>query len=244
MLVAIACLAGLPVASASFHLPIQQSQSKPNCPTVKVVCIDAVSVGEQLKITAMVTGGDPNVTPTYNWTVSAGTIESGQGTSSIDVSTAELTESGFITATVDIGGFDRECNTAESCTSNVIKKAEARKLDEYGALEAKDENERLDNFVIELQNDPTTQGYIIAYGGRTSRATDVQKAADKAKNYMVSKRNADPSRLATVNGGLREQPATELWIVPFGAEPPVPTPTVKPGEAKPTKPKSSGNKKS
>jgi hypothetical protein len=238
VLVAVACLVWLPVASASFHLPVQPAKSQAKCPTVNVTCADSVNVGEKLSIVANVSGGDPNVTPTYNWTVSAGTIESGQGTSVIEVSTSELPDGGNITATVDVGGYDRSCSTSSSCTSSVMKKVEARKIDEYSAIRPKDENARLDNLAIELQNDPTTQAYIIAYGGRKSRAGAAQKAANRAKSYMVSKRGLDRARAVAVNGGLRETPTTELWIVPQGAEPPQATPSVAPSEVKSAKPKS------
>lgn len=241
-LVAVACLVSLPFASASFNLsakPTPESQSQ--CPTVRVFCVDSVNVGDKLTITANVSGGDQNVTPTYNWTISASTIESGQGTSTIEVSTSELSDGGTITATVDVGGFDRSCSTSSSCTTTVMKKAEARKIDEYNTP-LKDENARLDNFVIELQNDPTAQGYVVAYGGRKGRASDGQKAANKSKKYMVTKRGLDTARVMIINGGLREMPMTELWIVPSGAEPPTPTPTVDPREAKPTKAKPAKSK--
>jgi len=242
-LVAAACLLSMPVASASLPLNLN-SQPQAKCPAVRAHCIDTVTVGEKLSITANVTGGDPNVTPTYNWTVSAGTIESGQGTSIIEVSTKELSDGGYITATVDVGGFDRACSTSQSCTATVIKKVEARKLDEYGVIKPEEENKRLDAFMIELQNDPTAQGFIFAYGGRAGRADDAEKAAAKAENYLVSKRGLDAFRLLIIDGGLREQLTVELWIVPSGADMPEPTPTVKPGDTKPTRPKKSGSKKS
>lgn len=210
----------------------QQKPAKPTCPVTKVNCPDTVYINDKLVMTANVSGGDSNVTPTYNWTVSAGAIESGQGTSTIDISTKELSDGQTITATVDLGGFSRECGygqIAASCTSSVVKKAEARKVDEYGKLTPKEENERLDKFTIELQSDPTSQAYIIAYGGRTSRAGDAQKAANKAKDYLVNKRGLDPGRIVTVDGGYREQPAIELWLVPSRAPLPKPTPTVKRG---------------
>ena len=40
----------------------------------------------------------------------------------------------------------------------------ARKFDEYGNIRFNDEKARLDNFAIQLQNEPTSQGYIIGYG--------------------------------------------------------------------------------
>ena len=92
------------------------ANAQANCPTVRTSCPDSVKVGEELTFTANVSGGDQNVTPTYNWTVSAGSISSGQGTSTIIVETQEA--GGMtITATVDVGGYSRECSTAHSCTA-------------------------------------------------------------------------------------------------------------------------------
>jgi hypothetical protein len=110
------------LSGASFHTAAQQSQSK--CPTTKMTCPDLVKIGEKLTFTANVQGGDQNVTPTYNWTVSAGAISSGQGTSTVIVDTKGLTENTSVTATVELGGFDRECgygSTVQSCTSSVEK---------------------------------------------------------------------------------------------------------------------------
>jgi hypothetical protein len=221
-------------ATAIFHVSAQQSK----CPTVSVTCPDTVYLGgEVLSFVVTVTGGDPDVTPTYNWTVSNGTIESGQGTVAIKLDLTGVTESSSVTATVDVGGYDRECSTSSSCTASVLKKAEARKFDEYGKLAAGDENPRLDNFAIELQNDPTAQGYVIAYGGRRSPAGEAMKMAGGAKDYLVKKRNLDAQRVMTLDGGFREEPMIELWIVPSEATPPSPTPTVDPSEVRPAKPK-------
>lgn len=208
----------------------QKQQTRAACPSTKVSSPDMVYVNDNLRFVADVRGGDAKVTPTYNWTVSAGTIVAGQGTSVIDVSTEGLSDGQSVTATVEVGGFDRECGygqVASSSTSSVMKKPEARKLDEFGALTPKQEGDRLDNFTIELQMDPPSQGYIIAYGGRASRAGDAQKAAARLKDYLVKKRGLDAGRIVTVDGGYRQRPAFELWLVPSGAQLPTPTPTIK-----------------
>lgn len=231
-----------PGASAFFSVSAKQKQqAQPQCPVTRVSCPDSVYPKESLKFTVDVRGGDPKVSPTYNWTVSAGSISSGQGTSTIEVDTSEVAPDSTITATVDLGGFDRKCgygSTASSCTTGVLKKAEARKLDEYGKLMAKDETARLDNFAIELMNDPLAQSYILAYNGSTSRPGDAQKAADVVKDYLIKSRGLDPSRVVTVDGGYREQPTIELWLVPSGAEPPKATPTRKAGVPKAATPAS------
>jgi hypothetical protein len=201
-------------------------QQKPACPVTKVTCPADVKANESLTFTAEVNGGDRNVVPTYNWTVSAGTIQSGQGTRTIKVDTSGLDADSTITATVEAGGFDRACGygaTVNSCTSAVLKRAEARKLSEYTKTTQKEEEARLDMFVIELQNDPTTQGYILSYHPRPNRPGEAQKAADKAAAYIIRKRGVEANRVVTVTGGSREQTTVELWIVPTGAQPPKPT---------------------
>jgi hypothetical protein len=196
------------------------------CPTVNVSCPDTVNAGDTITYTANVTGGDPNVAATYNWSVSAGTIESGQGTPSITVRTTSAMGGQAITATVNVGGYPPECNTTASCTTQVQVVAVARLFDQYGNIAFNDEKARLDNYAIQLQNEPGSQGYIIAYGGRRGRAGEAQARADRAKDYLVNTRGIDPGRIVTVDGGYREDLTVELWIVPQGATPPTASPTL------------------
>jgi hypothetical protein len=183
--------------------------------------------------TASVSGGDPAVTPTYNWTVSAGTITSGQGTSTITVDTTG-TGGQSITATVTVGGYPSSCNVSSSCTNSIPVIKVPRKVDEYGNIRFNDEKARLDNFAIELQNDPTAQGYLICYGGRRGRAGEAQRRCDRAKDYLVTTRQIAADRIVTVDGGYKEELSVELWIVPSGATPPTASPTVQPSEVKTT----------
>jgi hypothetical protein len=206
----------------------------PSCPTVSVSCPDTGTIGQPVTFTANVSGGDSNVTPTFNWTVSAGTISSGQGTSSITVDTAGVAGGTTITATVDVGGYGRECSTSSSCTVSFPVIKVARKIDEYGNIRFNDEKARLDNFAIELQNDPTSQGYLICYGGRKGKAGEAQRRCDRAKDYLTSTRGIDASRIVTVDGGYREDLTVELWLVPSGANPPTASPNVDPSEVKTT----------
>ena len=207
----------------------------PPCPTVSVSCPDTGTVGTPVTFTANVSGGDSGVTPTYNWTVSAGSISSGQGTSSITVDTTGVAGGSTITATVDVGGYDRSCSTSNSCTVNFPLVAVSRKYDEYGNIRFNDEKARLDNYAIELQNNPGAQGYIIAYGGRVGRAGEAQRRADRARDYLVNTRGIDASRITTVDGGYREELTVQLWIVPQGATPPANEPSVDPSEVRTTR---------
>jgi hypothetical protein len=211
-------------------------RAKP-CPNISVDCPSGLTLaGQPVTFTANVTGGDPNASLTYNWTVSAGTISSGQGTSSITVDTAGLAGGSSVTATVTVGGLDPSCTASNSCTAGINVRPESRKFDEYGNIKRNDEKARLDNFANELQADPGAQGYIVGYGGRTSRPGEGQARADRAKDYLVNSRGIDAGRLVTIDGGYREEPTTELWLVPSGATPPTASPTVDASEVKPARP--------
>jgi hypothetical protein len=190
----------------------------PPCPTVSVSCPSDVGPNEPITFTASVAQGPPGATWTYNWSVSAGTISSGQGTSTITVDTANLAGQS-VTATVSIGGADPSCTgTTASCTTNVrTPPAVARKFDEYGNIRFNDEKARLDNFAIQLQNEPTATGTIIVYG---SCAGEGQQRADRAKDYLVNTRGIEAGRITTVDGGCRSELKVELWIVPSGAAAP------------------------
>jgi len=60
----------------------------------------------------------------------------------------------------------------------------------------------------------------------------VEKLMKRARDYVVTQRGIDASRLVLVNGGYREEDNVELWVVPSGAAAPVATPTVQAGEIK------------
>ncbi len=210
-------------------------RATPVCPTIAVDCPTGLTLaGQPITFTANATGGDPNVTPTYNWTVSAGTISSGQGTSSITVDTAGLASGSSVTGTVSLGGFAATCAASQSCTAQINAQQNPTKFDEFGNINRNDEKARLDNFANELQGQPGAQGYIIGYGGRRGRAGEAQTRADRAKDYLVNSRGIDAGRLVTVDGGFKEEAATELWTVPAGATPPTASPSVDASEVKTT----------
>ncbi len=123
------------------------------------------------------------------------------------------------------------------CAANSVsaQTAEARKFDEYGKLRPKDEKARLDSLAAEMKSDSTVNAYIISYGGRQSRAAEAKNSANKAKSYFVKTRKIKSARISTMNGGYKEEPTTELWLVPNGAAAPYASPSVDPGEVVPPK---------
>jgi hypothetical protein len=95
----------------------------------------------------------------------------------------------------------------------------AKKFDEFGDLMSSDIMARLDSFVIELQNQPTTRGFIVVYRTRRDLPGLNHSLAMRMKDYLVNQRGFDQERLVNVDGGIAENLTQELWIVPSGSAP-------------------------
>lgn len=87
------------------------------CPEILFRCADAADEGAPITFTANVVRGTPPPS-SYNWTVSAGRISSGDGTNTITVDTRG-TGGQTITATVELGGLDPSCGRTDSCSTAV-----------------------------------------------------------------------------------------------------------------------------
>ncbi len=130
------------------------AEVRPVCPAIEISCPTNVAIDQPLTFTSRYSGGVPaNVTPVYNWTVSAGTIIEGQGTDTIKVDTKGLAGE-TVRASLSMGGYNLEC-AADCAVSIPLPKRESRMFDDYLNIARNDEKARLDNFGIELQNDPT-----------------------------------------------------------------------------------------
>jgi hypothetical protein len=91
----------------------------PKCPVISVSCPTA---DRPFTFTAAVYDSDSrekisNRYVEYCWTLSKGKILLGQGTDSITVD-GSSTDMRAITATVDVRGFDSECQTKASCSTS------------------------------------------------------------------------------------------------------------------------------
>jgi fructose-bisphosphate aldolase class 1 len=112
------------------------------------------------------------------------------------------------------------------CPAQISQTADARKYDEFLNINCEDEMARLDNFAIELQYYTGLDAYVIVYAGRVSRINEAMARAQRIRLYLVKNRHIEARRVVLVNGGYREESAVELWLLPRGARPPVPTPTL------------------
>jgi len=205
------------------------------CPfPISITAPSQVSEGEVITYAADVaySGSSPL---TYSWIITPGNarILSGAGTRTITVDSTGLAGQRISAElVVDDGSGESACRQTARMATFVPpippRENPARQFDVCCTCSYDDQKARLDNLAIELQNDPTTTAYIIAYGGRARRAGEADRLGARARDYIVSQRGIGQSRIVVINGGLREQDCVELWIVPNGAQPPKPTPTLQP----------------
>jgi hypothetical protein len=192
----------------------------PVCPNVAIVCPDNVAVDQPLTFSSNVASVSSGAQPIYNWTVSAGRILEGQGTSSIRVDTTGLAGQ-IVRTTLSLGGYTIDCSA--NCAVQIpVPVQTSRKFDEFSDIARNDEKARLDNYAVEIQNDPTSSAYVIVYPGRAGRSGDVQKHTARVVDYLVNSRGIDARRIVTLVGRTRDELMVELWIAPRGATPPTP----------------------
>jgi len=96
---------------------------------------------------------------------------------------------------------------------------QARKFDEFGDLMSSDLIARLDNYAVQLMNEPNAKGFIIIYRTRRDLPGTNHDLAMRMKDYLVERRGLPRNRVVPVDGGLAENLIQELWIVPSGSAP-------------------------
>ncbi len=196
------------------------------CPKINVQPQSAriIRDGQPVTFNANITGGDPKVSPIISWSVSAGMIKDGHGTPRIEVDTAGAgsTTDRQIVADILIGGYAAECSLQASASVKIIPPAV--KFGEFGELDAKTLSENLKALAGFLSQSPDNL-YLIGYAGRKNERGFAAVSIKTMKEELIAE-GVPARRIIAFDGGFREEPLFDFWIVPDGAEPPRPTPTV------------------
>ncbi len=95
------------------------------------------------------------------------------------------------------------------------EKPQAIKFDQFSAANDEDIGARVDNFFLELNNNPSVVAYIVNFG----TVKEIAKREKQIKDYLKIRRY-DQSRITFVQGGFRVMVQTQFWTVPAGAETP------------------------
>ena len=219
------------------------------CPYPVSLSVDAeVNEGEVITFsTDTAYSGNAPLNYTWNLSPSAAKIQTSVGNRITVDSTGLGGQRITATVVVDDGSDEAACRqTAQAST--YVRPPErvehpSRQFDVCCSCSFDDQKARLDNLAVELQNDPTATTYVIAYGGRTSRIGQADLLGDRARKYLMTDRLIDQSRITVINGGFREEDCVELWIIPSGATPPQPSPTVQAGDVRPAPPARRGGRR-
>jgi hypothetical protein len=186
---------------------------------------ELMTAGQPVTVVAMFEGGHrgERYAPIYNWSLSQGTIMSGQGTTSITV------EIGRENIGQVIVTLDRVFNEAHfpdvqrsaNCTLAVAPWPEARMFDEFRTAGNNCEEgfARLDSFFVELNNNPVDTGLIAVYGDAGDKRAARRRATQLRNHFKY--RNFDLNRIRMVFGRSRENGTTQFWMIPPGAEAPM-----------------------
>lgn len=169
--------------------------------------------------------GEGAIPVNYKWTVTGGTITSGLGTSSITVDTRGMggkTIRAYLDVTDDVyGATCMQKNEIEtSVDEEIIPKA--YQCDIFEAKNRDDIKARYDNCVIRLQETPNSQIYVILYQGTDKGSPKADLLSKMTLDYFIKSRGVPPGQIVLTKWGTRPRTTVEVWIVPPGAQPPVP----------------------
>lgn len=213
------------------------------CPYPVSITVDAdvVNEGDTITFTSD-TAYQGSALLNYHWTIAPANVN-------ILTSTGNriaVDSTGFagqrITATVEVddGSGEAACRQTAQASASVRPREvidhPSKQFDVCCSCSFDDQKARLDNLGVELQAEPTSRTYVIAYGGRNSRMGQANLLGTRARDYLVTNRGIDASRITVIDGGYREEDCVELWIVPSGATTPQATPTLQPGDVRPAAP--------
>ena len=203
-----------------------------DCPyNIRLEGPESVMEGDIITFSAFNSYAGTPVPLNYKWSLSAGKIVSGLGTSVITVDTTGMGNS-TINADLDVNDdvYSAQCRQVISVPTRVTPLPTPPPIgpvlcDEVVSKAPDDDKARLDNCMVQVQNAPDAQLYIIIYQGN-DRVSQTRNSYDnlskRAMQYLVNVRGIDPRRVTIVRGPDRDKTTYEMYIVPPGAQPPVP----------------------
>lgn len=210
-------------------LKVVETTTSRACPyRFHVEAPDKIREGDLVTFAALNSGTSP-IPLRYDWRVSPGRITSGLGTPTITVDSAGLGGQ-VINAELDVNDdvYDNRCKQLISVPTEVTKippetPVGPSRCDEFESRSADEDKARYDTCVIQAQNTPDAQLYVVIYPGTDKLSTTkntYDRVSKRALDYMVKTRGFDPRRISIVKGSPRQKTTVELWIVPPGATPP------------------------
>lgn len=98
-------------------------------------------------------------------------------------------------------------------------------VDSFNYTNSEEGSARIDNFRNHLNQSPQSAGLVIVYGAKLGKKGAIDAHIRGIKKAFALK-GIDHQRTPAINGGYREKLMIEFWLIPPGAETPLPSPTV------------------
>lgn len=83
----------------------------------------------------------------------------------------------------------------------------------------------LGEFGIRLSKSPQYKGYVVVYAGIKQKDPRVGEFANSVTTYLIQELQIRPAAIKVINGGYREAPTVELFLLPKDWPAPVPSPS-------------------
>jgi hypothetical protein len=146
---------------------------------------------------------------TYKWSISPGTITSGQGTPSVTLEMPECKCDFHLK--MEVEGLEPGCeNSIEWAIFDIC--FYPAMTDSYGDVSVKDENARLGKFASVLQREQCWMLKITASGKKGERAGAALAKARRAKRFIVDTFNVRAEQIEVIDGGIADARKIELFL--------------------------------
>lgn len=96
-----------------------------------------------------------------------------------------------------------------------LAQAQAKKIDQFGSINAEDAMARLDMFALELRSHPESRGIIVANNQTDSPRGAFLRLLYGYHNYLVNTRGIEAARVRVIEDGNKHEAKFELWTMPI-----------------------------
>lgn len=146
---------------------------------------------------------------TYKWTLSPGTITSGQGTQSVTVEMPECKCDFHLK--MEVEGLEPGCENSIEWTIFDLCFYPIS-IDSYGDISIEEEDERLSKLAPVLQREQCWALRITAFGKKGENAGATRAKARRAKRFIVDKFHVADEQIEIIDGGLTDARKIELYL--------------------------------
>lgn len=95
-----------------------------------------------------------------------------------------------------------------------------RKFDSFNDLRTSDLKAHLDLYADALLKEPNLRAFIVSYRREGWLQGSFLRYIHGYSDYLINSRGVLPERVSVIDGGIRENELTELWLAPMGSDPP------------------------